>query len=114
MKNSELTTRQSDNVRSRIAKHATEISQRLIDCVMGELELTSSQLKAADLLLSRTVPTVQSVDVNLNASAPLMSEAQAQERLAAWLTSNPALLAALKDKGTVVDSSTDSTERLEH
>lgn len=62
----EITVRQQQSIRDRLQKKAATIVNRLSDFASGELvdkagdklELTSNELKAMDMVLARTVPTL--------------------------------------------------------
>ena len=109
--NSDLTRRQADNVRSRIAKHATEIGQKLIDCVNGDIELSTQQINCAKLLLDKSVPSLTATDLNVNSTGlSYETEEQAHRALSDWLDKNPALGEILRNRGVVVEP--DSLELL--
>lgn len=56
----------SDDWKERIS--AGMIMARLLKHVNGELKLTNSQIRAADILLKKVVPDLASIDTSVNAS----------------------------------------------
>ena len=50
-----------DWVRDKI--QASQLVNRLTQCAMGEVELTSQQIKAIEILLSKTIPDLKAVEV---------------------------------------------------
>lgn len=54
-----LNRRHSDEVRAKI--QASVLIQRLQSHAMGELEMTASQIKAAEALLDRSVPKLSQI-----------------------------------------------------
>ena len=89
------------SVRDRMQKSAAAIANRVALCAAGEIEMTKEQLHASEMILKRTVPSLQTMDVNVNDSKPMLSEDEARQRLALWIASNPALAALLEAKSVV-------------
>lgn len=76
---------------------ASKLMNRLIDHYDGKLEkpLDATQIKAAEVVLSRLVPTLSAVEqTNLN-PADQITEAQLINQLAAILSAKPELLPQL-------------------
>lgn len=74
----ELTKRQAETARSRIA--VGKIITKLNQCVEGKLTLKSEQIRAAQILLDRTMPTLQSIETTNSNDTDLASFlAQASE-----------------------------------
>lgn len=57
--------------RERIA--GTKIIDRLVQHVMGEIELTQAQVSSARLLLSKVLPDMKSVEVDVHARVETVS-----------------------------------------
>lgn len=53
-----------DKVRERIK--ASQLVNRLTDHVLGKAEMTATQVRAAEILLNRVVPTLQAVEVSFD------------------------------------------------
>lgn len=53
--------RHQDDVRKKI--QASQLINRLNDHVFGMVEMTATQLKAAEVLLKKSLPDLQSIDV---------------------------------------------------
>ena len=51
-----------DNTRAKIK--TSQIMNRLTNHILGELELSSTQIAAAKILLSKTLPDLTNIDVN--------------------------------------------------
>lgn len=51
------------------------IMQRLMACVDGEVELTSTQVKAADILLKKVVPDLARSELTGEGGGPIKTEA---------------------------------------
>ena len=60
----------SDNWRERI--RAGQLANRLMDHFEGKIELTNSQIKAADLLFKRLEPELNRVEVAGDKDAPIV------------------------------------------
>lgn len=54
-----INRRHSDEVRAKI--QASNLIYRLNQCAMGEIELTSTQVKAIEALLDRSVPKLSQI-----------------------------------------------------
>ena len=48
----------------------SQIINRVQKCANGEVELTSIQLKAAEILLKKTMPDLKQTDINQEVSGP--------------------------------------------
>jgi hypothetical protein len=46
--------------------------ERLTECALGQLELTSQQMKAIEILLKKSVPDLSSVEMTGDADAPVL------------------------------------------
>lgn len=57
-----LTKRQTENLRATAAKHSGAIMARLAKHVLGEDEMTSTQVRAAEILLRKTVPDLSAIE----------------------------------------------------
>lgn len=57
-----LTTRQKEN--SKAAVSATKLMKRLNRHVMGEIELSASQVRATEILLRKLIPDLKAVEVS--------------------------------------------------
>ncbi len=77
-----LTRRQSENIRWHIASGAKQLAERLKAHAAGEIELSSTQVKAAQILLDRCVPTMQSIDQTTHTDSPELTPQQVEEMLA--------------------------------
>jgi len=55
--------------------------QRLIGHVKGEVELTSTQIAAARILLAKTVPDLQSVDIGNKEDKPFLFKGRSDQDL---------------------------------
>jgi len=104
-----LTTRQVQNVRSKLAKSASQVGNRLIAAALGEIEISATSLKAAQIIMDKTTPSLQSVDSTVMQAEAGMTEEQAMERLGALLTKYPGIADIIRGKGVTVDP---DTERL--
>lgn len=98
MARSPLTTRQQNDSREKIARRVGQYLDILDKNIRGVLrdgrgnpcELTPGKLKSIELLLQRTVPTVQSVQVQEMGKVPVSEEALV-EQLAKLLDEHPAV-----------------------
>ncbi len=52
----------SENTRKRIK--TTMIVKRLIDHIDGNIELTATQIRAAEILLNKTLPNLQALEID--------------------------------------------------
>lgn len=57
-----LTRRQAENIRARIAKKASGIVRRLDESIHGKIELSTAQVAAAKTLLSKVLPDQQRIE----------------------------------------------------
>lgn len=108
-----LTRRQTERHRASIK--TGEIIARLQRAVLGRVneageqlpaqEMSSTQIKAAELLLNKSLPTLSNV-VQETHQVPYSgaTEEELVERLSSWLQRNPALLAALAQRGITIDA----------
>ena len=56
----------SHDEKTRQKIQASQLLNRLTDCAMGLVELTPSQVRAAEVLLRKCMPDLQSIDNNIN------------------------------------------------
>ena len=80
-KDQRLTRRQSENIRAHIASGAKHLAMRLAQHASGDIELSSTQVKAAQILLDRCVPTMQSIDQTTHSDSPELTPQQVEEML---------------------------------
>lgn len=88
--------RHDDETRSRI--QAAKLMDRLHACVMGEIELSATQVAAAKTLLGKILPDLQAVDmqsttdntVRILAEKPMTSEEWAKSHAATHSVGTPA------------------------
>lgn len=96
-KDVKLTRRQVENARASIG--VGRIIQRLEAAGAGEVELTPAQVKAYQILLDKSLPTLQSIDQTVITETPELSpdeiEAQLQAYLAELKATDPAALRRL-------------------
>ena len=59
-KNRALTKSQQDNIRNTLARRGSAIAARLGKHAEGQEEMTSSQIKAAQIILAKIIPDLQS------------------------------------------------------
>lgn len=71
-----ITNRQAANVRANLAMSAEKLVKALQDNVDGTVDLSPSQVKSAQTLLDRVLPTMQSIDQTTHTDAPEMSPAE--------------------------------------
>ena len=64
-----IRTRHQDEVRAKI--QASVLIGLLEQHAMGEIELTSSRIKAIELLLKKSIPDLQSVEITGDGDAPV-------------------------------------------
>ena len=83
-KDPKLTKRQADNVRANIANSASNIATRLQKHAMGQVDMTPSQVKAAQILLDRVVPSMQSIEATTRTEEPAWTPEQVQAALREW------------------------------
>jgi len=62
-KNQKLTKSQQDNIRNTLARRGSAIAARIGKAAMGELVMTNTELKAAQIILAKIVPDLQSTQV---------------------------------------------------
>lgn len=68
-----LRLRHQDEVRSKI--QASQLVNRLTDHALGEVELSTTQVKAIEILLRKTVPDLSSVEMTGDADNPVQLRA---------------------------------------
>lgn len=106
-----LTVRQQENTRANIARKVTQISDRLAKHAVAETDengklttdMTSTQVKAAQILLDKCVPNLQSIAYTDEGGQESATEEELMERLSAWIVKNPKLLDVLKARGVTVE-----------
>lgn len=59
------------DTRRHLRHSATRILPRIIQCALGEVEMTAAQLKAATLLLGKVLPDLHETEVNINDNRPI-------------------------------------------
>jgi hypothetical protein len=65
-----LNPRHQQLIRDKI--NAGLLVEQLHSCAMGEIELTSQQMRAIEILLKKSVPDLSSVELSGNDSAPMV------------------------------------------
>ena len=65
-----LNPRHQQLIRDKI--NAGILVERLTECALGQLELTSQQMKAIEILLKKSVPDLTSVEMTGDADAPIL------------------------------------------
>ena len=80
--------------RTRRKMQSTAIAQRVAKAAMGDTEMTLSELRAAEMILSRTVPKLAAVDASPDAEASGDVHAYTPEQL----------LRVIEGEGKVVDN----------
>ena len=79
---------------------ATEIFQRVVKAAKGEVEMNSNQVRAAELVLSKTMPNLASVEQTILNNDDAKSMEQIKEELKTLIQSNPDLVKELLYKDT--------------
>lgn len=85
------------NAKERHLVAAGQVFRRCLEHSQGKIEMTATQLKAADIVLSRTMPTLSAVEqtiVNDQDAKPLE---QIHQELIALVKANPDLLVILNE-----------------
>lgn len=75
-----LRTYHQDEIRSKI--QASQLVNRLTDHALGKVELNSTQVRAIEILLKKTLSDLSSVEVTGNPDAPLVVAALSDADLA--------------------------------
>jgi hypothetical protein len=65
-----LNPRHQQLIRDKI--NAGLLVERLTECALGQLELTSQQMKAIEILLKKSVPDLSAVEMTGDADAPIL------------------------------------------
>jgi hypothetical protein len=65
-----LNPRHQQLIRDKI--NAALLVERLTECALGSIELTSQQMKAIEILLKKSVPDLSSVEMTGDADAPIL------------------------------------------
>jgi len=65
-----LNPRHQQLIRDKI--NAGILVERLTECALGQLELTSQQMKAIEILLKKSVPDLSAVEMTGDADAPIL------------------------------------------
>lgn len=60
--------------RTRAKIQTSQLINRLFSHVNGEVELTASQVRAAEVLLKKTLPDLQSVEIGSDPDKPMKME----------------------------------------
>lgn len=98
-----MTKRQAENVRANISKRANRLAQLLDECAEGVREMTPTQVKAAQILLDRVVPTMQSIDQTTTTETPELTPEQIESMLTEYVAQH----------GTAVPSDTEQGRLLQ-
>lgn len=67
-----LRPRQSEEVRARI--QSSQLINRLENHAFGDIELTSTQLKAIEILLKKSLPDLSAIEHSTDPEAPMKME----------------------------------------
>ena len=86
-----LTTRQQTDLRAKTMMRVGKLIPRLADCAEGNIEMTMPQLKAAEMLLNRTVPTLAAVQIVEDKDTENLSREEIEARIKQKLEDNPIL-----------------------
>lgn len=87
---------------------ATKIMQRVQKAAEGQLDMTAIQLKASELFLSKTLPSLSNVEqTNINADDAKSLE-QIQAELVALVKQNPELLSVIMQANPNKETSQES------
>lgn len=78
-----------DEVRAKI--QAGALVRRLQDHASGLIEMTPTQIKAAEILLSKSLSSLQAVEINNVGQNDKLSEAEIIGKIAALMAANPQL-----------------------
>ena len=78
-----------------------QILSKLQSHIDGEMELSQTQLKACDLLLSRTIPVLSAVEHTTVSDMDKLTEAQIIDKIANLLQANPDLAKTLTSIASV-------------
>ena len=65
-----LNPRPQQLIRDKI--NAGLLVERLTECALGSIELTSQQMKAIEILLKKSVPDLSAVEMTGDADAPIL------------------------------------------
>lgn len=74
-----LRLRHQDEVRAKI--QASQLLNRLTDHAFGVIELSNSQIKAIEILLKKSIPDLQAIELSGDAENPVSLKF-------AWMTTN--------------------------
>ena len=110
-----LTKRQQDDSRHRMMTRVSKMVNRIADCADGKLEMTSAQLKAAEMLLNRTVPVLSAIPMINDDDTEDLSREEIEARIKQKIEDSPMLgiLAGLTPNtidGTVVTKESESVD----
>ncbi len=92
-----------DEVRAKI--QASNLVRRLQDHANGTIEMTPTQIKAAEILLSKSLSSLQAVEINNVSQNDKLSEAEIIGKIAALMAANPALRSVVTLEGVARDIS---------
>ena len=81
--------------KTKLKKQATEIFNRVVKAAKGEIVMTAVEIRAADLALSKTMPSLSSVEQTIMNDDDAKSMEQLKTELLALLQANPELKAIL-------------------
>ncbi len=91
-----LTRRQAENARAAI--DVGKIIRKLQRTIDGKIEMTPGQIKAAMILLDKSLPTLQAVDSHISTDTPSMSREECEQALREYLLANPALVTQVMNR----------------
>jgi len=89
--NPELTERWREKIR------LSQIINRLDQCAVGEIDMTPSQLKAADMLLKKLVPDLNRTELTGPDNGPIQHEATVTHKILSLMTTEQ--LQAIEEEG---------------
>jgi hypothetical protein len=79
----QLTRRQVENARASISVGV--IIQRLSEHVAGKIEMTPTQVKSAQVLLDKSLPTLQAIDQAIQSEVPDITPEELEVELRAFV-----------------------------
>jgi len=87
--------RQSKSVKERNLVKAGVIFARVVDHANGKIEMSATQLKAADIVLSKTMPSLSNIEQSIVNEDDAKSLDQIKAELAALVQAQPEILTYL-------------------
>lgn len=94
------------NAKERQLISAGFIFNRCVQHAKGEVEMTATQLKAADIVLSKTMPSLANVEQTIMNDSDALSMEQIQAQMIAIVQANPDLLQVLINASQPIQPST--------